>query len=228
MKQKRNRIFCSIFCAFLLLGSAACSRQIAETPSSSQAQESVSSAPQETPTPAPTQEPDSTPSLSQAEDPNWSGSITSGEEGTTEYLPPIETEDEQFQKAFAGNAIDSQFELEYSTSTSLTLMSQACNHAAERWKLMIDIVYQEVLELAGEDDRNSIKSAQEEWAAGVGGRLQEIRDAAQEASGGALEAARSTMLLYRERAVQLCELQYSLNGTLPDFTAELPEEGAKG
>ena len=228
MKRKRNRIFCLIFCALLLLSSAACSQHENESSSSSsQLQESISSAPQETPEPTPTQEPDPTPSLSQAETPAWSGTVTDGEGGNTEYLPPIETGSEEFQQAFSGNAIDSQFELEYSTSTSLTLMSQACSHATERWKLMIDMVYQDVLGLAEEADRDSIRASQEEWSAGAEERLQEIRNAAQE-TGGALEAARGTMLFYRERAAQLCELQYEINGTLPDFNAELPEEEPMG
>ncbi len=149
------------------------------------------------------------------------------EEKKNEYLPETDTGDEQFKKAFAGNAIDLQFEQEYSSATSGTLLIAACSDATERWKSFVDSAYEEVLALASEADAQSIRASQEEWNQSGDQRLAEIREQAI-AEGGALKAARAVMLFYRERAAELCYLHYTLAGDLPDFPEITPEGGAMG
>ena len=234
-----KRIAALLLCGALLLSASACSQQALKTagPESSSSASSVSSREESSAVSSENSKPESS-SQASSEAPSSSEAAPSTPQkptvtdddssAGTEYLPSIETGSENFQKAFAGNAIDSQFELEYSRSTSATLMVQACNDAAQRWKNMIDVAYQSVLDLSDDGQRESVKETQDQWAAVLDQKLQEIRDDAGDGADAPLEIARGAMLLYRERAAELCSIQYANDGTLPSFEVVSGDEEVKG
>ncbi len=224
--MKLYRLFAlSLLCAILLCAGG-CSKTL-EATGPSEPSKAASSTPQSASSREEKVSASSSAPVSSGEETSVPSESSEEEEEKNEYLPETDTGNEQFKKAFSGNAIDRQFELEYSSATSSTLLISACSDATERWKAFVDSAFEEVLSLSSETQAASIKASQEEWYDTMDERLSEIQEQAA-AEGGALEAARGVMLFYRDRAVELSYIHYTLAGTLPSFPVILPESGAMG
>ena len=107
-------------------------------------------------------------------------------------------------------------------------MVQACNDAAQRWKNMIDVAYQSVLDLSDDSQRESVKETQDQWAAVLDQKLQEIRYDAGDGADALWKSPGAPCCSTGERAAELCSIQYAIDGTLPSFEVVSGDEEVKG
>lgn len=203
-----KRSACLLLAGALCLGLAACGR---EEGASSQLDGSSLAEVTPTPTPTPTPEPESS-SFAPAPD----------------LIPPASSsgEEDAFEALFSQNAIDKAYDADYAQATSFSLMLQACDTAARRWKDMADTAYAAALEVCGDDRAAELREEQEKWRAISENRIARIRDEAEDTNEGTLSAAREIVLLYRDRAKALCQEVYQATGALPDFPDT--DQGAQG
>lgn len=198
-----KRILCLFLSLLLVIGLAACSGQ----------EEPEPSAPEATPTPAVTEVPEETPSPEPEATPI-----------ATPYYPasdliPVESDivPGSFEALFSLNPYDARYDQEYEDASSFSMMRQACDDAASRWLNMVNYAYEKALEILPADQAASLREGQEDWLSVLETRVQVIRDNAGSDTEGILTAAREIVLLYRDRAQELCRVIYEATGALPDF-----------
>lgn len=222
--KKTGKLMSIILSAILLLSLSACGEEegtsSAASPIQAQAEssESTVSAPEE-----------SSSALESSAPSESSASETAGSsaesEVTKNIMPDVDTGNEQFQNAFAENAIDQQYNWDFGNAASVSTMIQISNETANKWRYMVDAAYESVMGIAAEGDREAIKNAQDEWVNGLDAKLQQIRDEGDTGdSAGALDVSTQILMVYRDRTAELCSIQFALNGTLPSF--EVPESAA--
>ncbi len=131
---------------------------------------------------------------------------------------PSGMEEGSFEDLFSQNPIDKQYDKDYSLASSFSMMRQACNEAARRWRDLIDTVYPEALEHTSEEEKSALQKEQVEWETGVDDRIAAIREEAGDSNDGVLSSSQQVVLIYRERAMALCRIVFEATGELPDFS----------
>ena len=194
-------------CAAMILSLTACSKTEAPSQVSSQA----SSAPS------------STVESSQESSAPESSEFTTSEDLIPSGAPSSGAED--FEAAFSQNPIDKKYDEEYSMASSFAVMRQACDTAAKSWKNMIDVAYRSALDSVSDEERDRIQAEQDEWAAGLDQRIEQLRADAGDDSEGVLNSSKQIVLLYRERAMELCREVYAATGELPPFENAPEDDG---
>ncbi len=207
MKRLQN-LLCAGLCLAMAAEMAACSNK-EPAPSSSTV---VSSAPSSAVSSVP--EPESS-HFTPAED----------------LIPPDSSSEgvpDPFQDEFSQNPIDKKYDEDYSLASSFSMMRQACDTAAKNWKNMVDVAYEAALEAVSEEEQISLRQEQDDWLIEVDDQVRSLRDEAGDSSEGILDAARKIVLLYRDRARELCRMKYDADGALPDFSAAMEDGEAVG
>lgn len=169
-------------------------------------------------------QPSSAPSSSMAE----SSAPESSEFVPAEDLIPSEAPvsgAEDFQALFSQNPIDKQYDADYEVAASFAMMRQACDTAAKSWKNMIDVAYQSALEAASGEQRTRLQEEQSEWAQSIDEEIEQLRADAGDTNEGILESSRQIVLLYRQRAMELCRVKYDIDGELPPFESAPEDDG---
>lgn len=200
MKNLRKYL-CAGLCLALAATMAACSGETEKTPSSSQAESSAVSVVSSEPEPESSRfvpAPDLIPSTPEA----------SG------------VESDGFEDEFSQNPIDKKYDEDYSYATSFFMMQQACDEAAGQWEAMVDTAYNAALKAAPEEKRDALRQEQQQWQAELSNRIKNIRAEAGESNEGILTAAKQIVLVYRDRAKELCRIKYEADGELPPFPGE--------
>ena len=130
---------------------------------------------------------------------------------------PDDIEEGSFEDLFSQNPIDKKYDKDYSLAMSFSTLRQACDVAARNWKNMVDAAYQAAMEVASEEDQAALKQTQTQWEMELDGQIDAIREAADDSNDGILASAKQIVLLYRERAKELCKIKFDIDGTLPEF-----------
>lgn len=198
-----KRWLSAALCAAMILNLAACEQK--ETPSgvSSQVPAPSSSAPE-------------------------SSAPESSEFVPSEDLIPSEAPSsgaEDFQTAFSQNPIDKQYDDDYAVASSFSMMREACDTAAKSWKNMIDTAFRAALDTLTGDDRTALQDEQNQWADELDQKVEQLRADAGDTNDGILESSRQIVLLYRERAMELCKVVYDATGELPAFETSPEDDG---
>lgn len=166
-----------------------------------------------------------------------SSAVESSQPESSQFVPPddliptesVKPEAEDFETVFSQNPIDQQYDKDYGQAASFSMMRQACNTAAKSWENMIDVAYRAAMDAVSEEERAKLQEEQDLWADELDGKIEEIRAAAGDDNEGVLDSARQIVLLYRERAKELCKLKYDVDGELPAFETAPDDDGtAKG
>lgn len=188
---------CLALALTLALSLSACEKE--EKPSS-QVEESSLVSSEPAPTPEPTPQPESSAFVP-----------------APDLIPPESGETGDFEALFSQNSIDRQYDADYGAASSASLMLRACDSAARRWKDMADSAYEAALAVLDSDGRAALREEQEKWRDDVETEITILRETSGEDSEGVLTAARGTVLLYRQRAMDLCRVVYDATGSLPEF-----------
>ena len=130
---------------------------------------------------------------------------------------PDDMEEGSFEALFSQNPIDKKYDSDYSMAMSFSTLRQACDTAARNWKNMVEIAYQAALEVTDEKEQSSLIQKQTEWEMALDGKIDRIREEADDTNDGTLASAKKIVLLYRERAMELCKIKFDADGTLPEF-----------
>ena len=137
---------------------------------------------------------------------------------------PGDIEEGSFEDLFSQNPIDKKYDKDYSLAMSFSTLRQACDTAARNWRNMVDAAYQAALEVTEEKEQGALMQAQTEWEMALDGEIDRIREEADDSNDGIIAAAKEVVLLYRERAKELCKIKFDIDGTLPAFID--PEQDA--
>ena len=138
-----------------------------------------------------------------------------------ETASKIEREPDSFEARFSQNPIDKAYDEEYRQAMSFSMIRQACDTAARRWKAMVEASYNQALAVTTDTGKIAkLKEEQANWEEICENRVQIIREEAPEPNEGLLTAAREIVLLYRDRATELCRVYFDATGELPEFPAE--------
>lgn len=123
-----------------------------------------------------------------------------------------------FEDAFSQNPIDKQYDADYSKALSFAMMMDACQAAQDRWKAMVDTALADALKALPQEEGFALQAEQDRWEQNAKKQL----DAQKEETGNeaVLSAAKEAVLLYRQRAMELCRIRFDLDGTLPQFSGE--------
>lgn len=197
-----KKYLCAGLCVALAASMAACSGE-KELPSSSQPESSAVSTVSSEPEPESSHfvpAPDLIPSTPAPSVSTGSGVEVSG-----------------FEEEFSQNPIDKKYDDDYARATSFSMMRQACDSAAANWKVMVDVAYDAAYEATPEDGRAELQEEQEAWKMELDSTIRQIKEEAGDDNEGALSAGKEIVLLYRERAMELCRIKYDADGTLPEF-----------
>ncbi len=142
-----------------------------------------------------------------------------------ESMPNPDAGDEDFQTAFSGNAIDTDYLSAINTATDVVASVRAGNNAKTRWNTQIEISLDTLKEL-DESVYEEQEKAQEEWEASLDSAVEKIKaNITTDGSLGNIESAYNVMLLYRNRAAEVLYQIYLINGEV-DVNAGVGE--AKG
>lgn len=157
------------------------------------------------------------------------------EEESSHFVPapdlistPDNVEEGSFEDLFSQNPIDKKYDGDYSMAMSFSMMRQACDVAARNWKNMVDIAYQAAMAAVPESDQIELRKDQTDWEIALDGRIDAIREKAGDSNDGILASAKEIVLLYRERARELCKIKFDADGTLPEFLDPEQDTGAVG
>lgn len=134
------------------------------------------------------------------------------------------TSDEDFNKIFADNSIDKEYNEELKNASANSEMRSATQKCTESWKSEVDKVYNALSELLSENEeaKSKLESSQNEWNSG----LQETEDefyaeASQAVENGEavgtealLSADTAIMNYYKGRTAVLLEQIYVLKGEI--------------
>ena len=141
---------------------------------------------------------------------------------------PDNIEEGSFEDLFSQNPIDKKYDSDYSMARSFSTMRQACDVAARNWKNMVDAAYQAALAATPENGKVALQKDQTDWEIALDGRIDAIREKADDSNDGILASSKEIVLLYRERAMELCKIKFDLDGTLPEFIDPEKDSGAVG
>ena len=204
-----KRLLCALLALLLCLGMlAACEGQPKPAPTP---EPTVAPTPNPEPTAAPTPEPEATPFIPSSD------IIPTDPEVETQLI----RDPASFEAVFSQNPIDKQYDQDYSQAVSFSMIRMACDSAAKRWKTMVETTYQADLELITDTGENAtLREEQAEWEEICENRIQIIRDEADDSNEVLLSAARAIVLVYRDRAKELCQIYFDATGALPEFPAE--------
>lgn len=138
--------------------------------------------------------------------------------GDGTLLQDITEGSEDFKNEFAANPIDTQFRENFGNATSTTQLGDAIYDTTEKWKTMVSVAYQALLDSCSTDEeRENAKTVQTQWADEIDQKLENNASVAQS---DPIEAALLNLNTYRDWAAELCSLKYDINGTLPSFDTE--------
>lgn len=132
----------------------------------------------------------------------------------TGLLPEITTGDTGFDQKFAQNPLDTQYAAQMENASSTGQMIGVNSQFIELWKTEVDTAYKALLEKAPENQKDSIRTQQEEWVSGTGSAMEGF-SSGKEGSAGQLETSGQILLYYRERAAELYAQLYAID---PDFS----------
>ena len=142
---------------------------------------------------------------------------------------PDNVEEGSFEDLFSQNPIDKKYDSDYSLAMSFSMLRQACDVAARNWKNMVDAAYQAAMEAIPESEQSTLKQEQNEWEMSLDAQIDAIREeAGEDDTNGVLSAAKQVVLLYRERAKELCRIKFEADGTMPEFIDPNQDAGAVG
>lgn len=168
-----------------------------------------------------------TPSSSQSESSAASTIFSEPEAESSRFVPALDlipstpdasgAEADSFEAEFSQNPIDKKYDEDYSYATSFSMMRQACDEAAKQWRDMVETAYNAAMEAIPEEERYLVRQEQEQWQLELDDRIDTIRAEAGEDNESILTAAKQIVLLYRERAMELCRIKYETDGSLPEF-----------
>ncbi|MCH5353237.1 MAG: hypothetical protein J1E06_07210, partial [Acutalibacter sp.] len=79
-----------------------------------------------------------------------------------------------------------------------------------------------------ESGKVALQKDQTDWEIALDGRIDAIREKADDSNDGILASSKEIVLLYRERAMELCKIKFDLDGTLPEFIDPEKDSGAVG
>lgn len=127
---------------------------------------------------------------------------------------------EGFEGAFSQNPIDKKYDADYRAAMSFSSMRQACDQAADAWKKMVDSAYDDAVAVLSGEERSTLQAEQDVWRETLDGELKKIAEENGDSNDGILETARRTVLFYRARAKELCQIKYEADGALPSFPEE--------
>lgn len=133
---------------------------------------------------------------------------------------PQEGEAEGFEAAFSQNPIDKAYDQAYELASSFSMMRQACDEAAGNWLDMVDISYDAALAVLSGDERKALQEEQDVWKDEVNDQIATLREENGDSNTGILSSGRAIVLLYRQRAMELCKIKYDIDGELPSFPGE--------
>lgn len=137
-------------------------------------------------------------------------------------------ETDPFEEEFSQNPIDKKYDADYSLASSFSMMRQACNEAASRWESMVETAFTGALEVLSEEEQAALLEAQDKWRVKVADDIAAIREENGDSNEGILTSSKQIVLLYRERAKELCRIKYDADGTLPIFPDPDDEVSAVG
>ncbi len=132
---------------------------------------------------------------------------------------------EGFEAAFSQNPIDKAYDAAYEEATTFSMMRRACDDAAASWKAMVKTAYQAAAQTMSEEEQTTLRQEQDSWDHDLNRKITEIEEKAGDGNQGILEAARQTVLLYRQRVKELCQIKYEADGELPEFPGSSGEAG---
>ncbi len=124
---------------------------------------------------------------------------------------------DSFEALFSQNPIDKKYDEDYSYASSFSMMQQACDDAARNWKNMVDTAYRAALKALPDEEKNALTQEQDDWLSETENRIDVIRQESGDDNEGILSAAKEIVLVYRDRAMELCRLKFEADGTLPEF-----------
>lgn len=136
---------------------------------------------------------------------------------------PDNIEEGSFEDLFSQNPIDKKYDSDYSMAMSFSTMRQACDVAARNWKNMVDAAYQAAMAATPESGKIALQKDQTDWEIALDGRIDAIREKADDSNDGILASSKEIVLLYRDRAKELCKIKFDADGALPEFID--PNEG---
>lgn len=137
----------------------------------------------------------------------------------TDLIPNSEIPEESadFYAVFSQNPIDRQYDADYAAATSFGMMRIACEDALGRWDAMIDIAYTAALDCLQGTENGELQQEQSLWDTKAEDEAENIRAGYGDTNEGILKAEKEIVLLYRSRAMELCEIVYDATGELPSF-----------
>lgn len=141
---------------------------------------------------------------------------------------PDNIEEGSFEDLFSQNPIDKKYDSDYSMAMSFSMMRQACDVAARNWKNMVDAAYQAAMAATPESGKIALQKDQTDWEIALDGRIDAIREKADDSNDGILASSKEIVLLYRDRAKELCKIKFDADGTLPEFIDPNEGSGAMG
>ncbi len=194
----------------LLMGTAACNSSLGEA-SATPAPESEESA---DPTPEPTPEEESG-EESESEEEVEVPVIEGEEELSYSEELPMPTGDDEFVKAFNENPIDAQYIAENEEDLSTQSQMEVIGMATAHWETQMNYTYTKVLGLLDEEDTEQFEIEQQAWIGEVPIYLDQFQEDTQDlGTAGAMEYSYRTMILYRERAIELLSVEYEKSGEI--------------
>lgn len=198
----------AVLCSLLLLTMAGCGGGENSSASSSQPSAPSSSAPSHAA--APSTSPESSPVPEAA-----------SSQPSSEALG-------EFESLFAQNPIDQEYQELLMSASSVNAINKACQTAIGRWETAISLSYAQALDLLSGEERDAVKSQQEEWENSLEGKKEEIQAKAGDSENGSVSASQKIVELYRDRAKALCETVYNLTGELPELNKAMESQAPMG
>ncbi len=126
-------------------------------------------------------------------------------------------ETDPFEEEFSQNPIDKKYDADYSLASSFSMMRQACDEAAGRWESMVETAFTGAMEVLPEEEQSALLEAQDKWRVKAADDIAAIRKENGDSNEGILTSSKQIVLLYRERAKELCRIKYDADGALPIF-----------
>ena len=208
-KDLLKKVICFALVGTMLISSSACSSSSSDTSSESSTESSIGEDEEVVVE-------DSEVSEETTDETSESSTEESTESSETpidgESMPAPDAGDEDFQTAFSGNAIDTDYLTAINAATDTVSSVRAGNNAKSRWSTQIEISLDTLKEL-DESVYEEQEQAQEEWEANLDSAIEEVKaNISTDGSLGNVESAYNVMLLYRNRAAEVLYQIYLING----------------
>ncbi len=142
--------------------------------------------------------------------------VIEGDESLTHTQAlPMPTGEDAFVTAFNENPIDAQYLSENNTGLSTQDQMIIIGQATAHWETQMNYTYTKVLGLLNETDSAQFEIEQQAWIGEVPIYLDQFQqDTSDLGSSGSVEYSYRTMILYRERAIELLSVEYEKNGNI--------------